>query len=131
MKHLVDIAMEDGFQLVRGRYMDFSSMRPNGVDMLLTKGDKSIIFGLHEKDKPPTLIYPRPNAIFDTLGLKVKMFHCGTDETSLVSFDYVNDDVMNRILQTFSHEEIYNNLFNNSTFNLNNNTIQNENHSNR
>ena len=37
------------------------------LDLRLTKGDKEVIYGLHEYKHSPTLIYPRPvNCIFDS-----------------------------------------------------------------
>lgn len=44
--------------------------------------DNEIIFGLHEKNKPPTLAYPRPKGIY-------------------------TDDQMNILLKNNSPEEIY------------------------
>lgn len=53
------------------------------IDFRYTKeGEKTITYGLCEGGKPPTLIYPRPKGI-------------------------ISDDMMNRILQTYSSEELY------------------------
>lgn len=43
----------------------YSSMSEH-IDLRLIKGDKEVIYGLHESNHSPTLIYPRPvNVIFD------------------------------------------------------------------
>lgn len=60
----------------------FSTMVTGWLDYRYLKGDHEIIFGLNEKDKPPTLIYPRPKNVKE-------------------------DDVMNRVLKDNSPEEIY------------------------
>jgi len=39
---------------------DFSSMREGGLDVRLVKDDSQFVYGLNEKNKPPTLIHPRP-----------------------------------------------------------------------
>lgn len=50
-------------------------------------GDVKFYFGLSEKDKPPTLIYPRPRA---------------------KSQIYVDDNLMNRMLMKYDSETIFN-----------------------
>ena len=37
----------------------FSSLVIGGIDVRYMKDDKIIIWGLHDRGKPPTLIYPR------------------------------------------------------------------------
>lgn len=37
----------------------FSSCVPGYLDIWLTNGDKTIIYGLNEREHPPVLIYPR------------------------------------------------------------------------
>lgn len=83
-KHLLDIALENGFKLHQGKHLDYSSMRVNGIDSRYSHEDgRVIIWGLHEKDKPPTLIYPRLA---------------------------VTDDEVNRILSTNNHIDIFNSM---------------------
>ena len=63
----------------------FSTMESGRIDnrwVLNNDFDKEIIFGLHERNKPPTLIYPRPKNI--------------------------DDDEMNILLKTTSPKEVYN-----------------------
>ena len=38
---------------------DFSTMREGGIDVKLIKDNSTFRFGLNERNKPPTLIYPR------------------------------------------------------------------------
>lgn len=67
--------------------MQLSTM--GDIDIRYLKDDIEFIIGLHEKDKPPTLISPRPSSC-------------------------KNDDTMNKLLSHFSHEEIYNACLNQS-----------------
>lgn len=41
----------------------YSSTLGGYVDIRLRKDNKEIVYGLHEKGHPPTLIYPRPKGI--------------------------------------------------------------------
>lgn len=61
----------------------FSSTMPGYLDIRLIKGKKEVIYGLHERNHPPTLIYPRPQWV-------------------------VHDYEMDRLFQTTSFEDIYN-----------------------
>ena len=63
----------------------FSTMMTGCLDYRYIKGDIEIIFGLHEKDKPPTLEWPRPKGI-------------------------TTDDEMNRILKNKTPKEVYNKI---------------------
>jgi len=60
----------------------FSTYSPGKLDIRYLKDGHEIVFGLHEKDKPPTLIYPRPKGV-------------------------ESDDDMNRMLADFEPERIY------------------------
>jgi hypothetical protein len=62
-----------------------------------------IIFGLSEKDKPPTLIRPRP---------RIKVSRTIEGKTYFQDEQY--DDSMNIVLSKFSHEEIYKAMFDKS-----------------
>lgn len=84
-KHLLDIALENGFVLYQGKHLDYSTTRVNGIDSRYKHPDgRIIIWGLHEKGKPPTLIYPR-----------------------LAYFD----DKINKILNTNNHKDIFDSMF--------------------
>jgi len=62
---------------------NFSTMLSGWIDYRYLKdGEHEIIFGLSEREKPPTLCYPRPKGI-------------------------LNDDEMNRQLKTKTPQEIY------------------------
>jgi hypothetical protein len=67
------------------RPIEFSSVTVGGVDVRLIKGNSVFIYGLHEKGKPPTLIYPRPKGIY-------------------------LDDEMNRFLSENTDEEVFKKL---------------------
>lgn len=41
----------------------FSTAQHGYIDIRYRKLNKEIVFGLHERDKPPTLISPRPRGI--------------------------------------------------------------------
>lgn len=72
------------------------------------RGNYAIIYGLHEVDKGPTLIHPRP---------KVKITIKDKDTKEIIGYNFYNsDDYMNRILQKYSPEFIYNSLFNNYVY---------------
>jgi len=69
-----------------------------------TEGTYSIIYGLHEVGKGPTLIHPRP---------KIKITIKDEDTKEIIGYgSYNSDDYMNRILQQYSPEFIYESLFN-------------------
>ncbi len=60
----------------------FSKMEPGRLSYFYIKGENVIEFGLHEYQKPPTLIWPKPKGCF-------------------------MDDDMNRMLKEKTPEEIY------------------------
>ena len=64
------------------------------IDYRYIKGKKQIIFGLHEKNKPATLIYPRP--------------FIKSSDPDIYSF---SDDAMNRILMKYKPEQVLNAIF--------------------
>jgi hypothetical protein len=66
-------------------------------DKSITPEDRKneIIFGLHEKDRPPTLIYPRP---------KIKVTR--TKEDNIIIEDEQFDDSMNIVLQKENFNQI-------------------------
>lgn len=105
---LLDILIENGFELIKGKHLDYSTMRTDGIDSRYKKGDILFIWGLHELGKPPTLIYPRPTIISKTENSGIEIFD---------DYSYL-DDVMNECLNTFSHEDIYQGILNNWIFNL-------------
>jgi len=109
MKFLLDIIMDDGFELFQGKHLDYSSMRKDGLDSRYKKGDLVFIWGLNEFGKPPTLIHPRP-----------KIISMVKDKVGY--FEYL-DDVMNECLKVFPHEEIYEGILKNWTFDLTTKTI--------
>jgi hypothetical protein len=85
-------------------YYDFSSMRIGGIATYWVKDkdfNNSIIWGLREMDKPPTLIKPRP---------KIERYI--TENSTVFSFTEQSDDSMNMCLQKESPEKIYEALFN-------------------
>ncbi len=67
------------------------------LDYRYIKNDLTIVFGLSQKDKPTTLIYPRPNLKFNS---------------------FVNDDQMNRILWKYKPEEILDSIINGTSLKL-------------
>jgi hypothetical protein len=66
-------------------------------DKSITPEDRKneIIFGLHEKDRPPTLIYPRPR-------IKIKR----TKEDKIIIENEQYDDSMNIVLQKENFNQI-------------------------
>jgi len=78
-----------GFIPDRDNDDSFSTMIQKGTIVRYYKGSRKIEWGLNEKDKPPTLIYPRPKETFDS----------NTGHTS--------DDLMNRMLSEKAPEEIF------------------------
>ena len=65
------------------------------------KDDIKIAVGLHERNKPVTLIYPRPNIIIDKI-----------ENDSTIRIVEFQDDAMNIALQKFSFDEIFEAMFN-------------------
>lgn len=53
----------------RGNYIPdnnisyFSSSYSSYLDIRLVKGNKEVVYGLHERGHSPTLIYPRPKGV--------------------------------------------------------------------
>jgi len=74
-------------ELVAQKNYLLSSM--GDIDYRYIKEEKQIIFGLHEKDRPPTLIYPRP--------------FIKSNDPNVYSF---SDDAMNRVLMKYTPEEV-------------------------
>ena len=70
----------------------FVSTQSN-IHIHYVKGNKRIIFGLSEKGKPPTLIYPRP---------RLKEY---------IQYSSYGDDAMNRVLASVSHDDLHEALF--------------------
>jgi len=67
---------------------------------------REIVVGLHEYKKPETLIYPRPKIEVKKIG-KNKL-----GEDIIVKDNELSDDSMNICLMNFSHEEIFNAMYN-------------------
>lgn len=77
----------------------FSTSVSGGVDIRFIKDENEIIWGLSERNKPPTLIYPRPNII-----VKKK------EE----SINHVWDDAMNICLSKETPEQIFKAMYDKS-----------------
>lgn len=123
MKFLLDIFLENGYKLVKGKHLDYSTIRADGIDSRYEneKGDL-VIWGLNEVGKPPTLIFPRPKIIATTDRYRkridgVELFKHRTE----CSF---KDDVMNGCLSSFDHQDVYDGIINNWVFDLDNKTIR-------
>lgn len=119
---LLDILRERGFKLIEGRHLDYSTMISNGIQGKYSDGNISVIWGLHEVGKPPTLIHPRPNIIGTkeiTIDGKLMRIH---GHSGL-------DDFMNECLHVFDHNKIADAILNpklNIIFDLNNKIITNK-----
>ncbi len=90
------------FEYVDFKHKGFSSMMPGGLDVRYIKDndfDNEIIFGLSEKDKPPTLVYPRP---------RIKYV---TDSNYM---NEVRDDAMNVCLLNETPEDIFKAMYDDS-----------------
>lgn len=94
---LLDILMQNGFKLCRGKHLNYSSMVVDGLDSRYEKDGITFIWELHEKDKPPTLIYPRP---------KIRKRITISDGKRTVIRNERWDDLMNECVNTFPHEII-------------------------
>lgn len=77
------------------------STRNNSITLEDRKNE--IIYGLHEKNKPPTLIQPRPK-------IKVKR----KKEDNIVIEDEQYDDSMNITLQQIEYETIFKGMYDKS-----------------
>ena len=75
----------------------FSTMVPGRLENIWVKDDKQIHWGLHEANKPPTLVWPRPVE-------RIPVIHKGIGCISISRFD---DDHMNRLLKEKTPEEIF------------------------
>lgn len=72
------------------------------------RSNYAIIYGLHELGKGPTLIHPRP---------KIKITYVDKETKEIIGYEfYCSDDYINRILQNYSSEFIYDSLFNNYVY---------------
>ncbi len=68
---------------------------------------KEIVFGLREKDKPPTLISPRPK-------IRVKRFRTINEKQIEVIENQDFDDSMNIVLSKIDFEDIFKAMYDNS-----------------
>lgn len=75
------------------------------IDFRYIKDDNEIIFGLHEKGKPTTLIYPRPSII--------------VTKPNGTFIDQQYDDAVNIALNKLGSEVVYSAIFNNETLRIN------------
>lgn len=115
-KHLTKYLVEDlgykSYRYVSGKYIpnninDYSTMVEGGLDVRYIKDSdetKQIIFGLHEKGKPSTLISPRPK-----ITLRVK-----DSEGKIVCVNQQFDDAMNVCLREELPENIYKAMYDKS-----------------
>jgi len=76
----------------------FSSMVEGRIDNRWIKDEIEIIYGLHERDKPPTLCWPRPEE-----AKRGYIIFGGENEHNIIS----GDDIMNRMLKQHTPKEIY------------------------
>lgn len=115
-KHFTKYLIEDlGFKTFRHKkdglfpddIADFSTMIYGGTQRVYIKDDISIIWGLSEMGKPPTLIYPRPN-------IKNRNVDISSYKFTIGGAFFNTDDDINRILITHSNEEIYEAMFDKS-----------------
>lgn len=94
---LLDILIQNGFKLCRGKHLNYSSMVVDGLDSRYEKDGITFVWGLHEKDKPPTLISPRPKIR--------KKITIGKEKRTVIRNERW-DDLMNECLNTFPHKII-------------------------
>ena len=106
MKHLLEIAVDNGFKIVFGNYTNISTMNKNGLGARFEKDDKVIIWRLNEKGKPPTLTYP-------TLNILLKRYD-SNNQIELLSG--VNQDAIEYVLRKENHQFIFDNLYTNYLF---------------
>jgi hypothetical protein len=114
---------KDGRFFWEYRPHDYSSMVVGGLDSRFVKDldfDNQIIWGLHERGKPPTLITPRPNIVKEVTK-KVKEWaesgwYLSNEAEELVTIGLTerDDDIMNECLNVFDHRDIYNAIVNKS-----------------
>lgn len=93
-----------GNGLVENKINDFSTTVPGGIHIIYVKDDVSVIWGLSEYGKPPTLVYPRPN-------IKNKHVDNSPAKFCIGGVFFNQDDDINKILSKYRNEEIYNAMF--------------------
>jgi hypothetical protein len=99
MKHLIEIAQENGFVFTYGNSIkNISTM--GDIRVRLDKEDKHIVWGLNENGRPPTLCYPRPQIRLKTIV---------NNQVVVLSQNY--DSAVNYLLSQVPHEEIFKSLF--------------------
>lgn len=94
------IYKEGKFEYIKNNINDFSTLQNGGLDVRYIKDDIEIIWGLHEKDKPPTLINPRPKILVET-----------NTDGRINRMNELRDDAMNICLKEEFPEDIYKALF--------------------
>ena len=116
MDFLLDIALKSGFKLTRGLYLDFSTMRTDGLfNEFKHKDGRIIIWGLSERNKPPTLICPKPiirkkvNALEYLKQYQPNVGKYETNHTIILNESY--NDCINELLNKISHQEIFEQMF--------------------
>lgn len=99
MQSFIQTCLENGYENTKNINPSNLSAMSN-IDLILThkENKRKICWGLSEKGKPPTLIYPRPN-------IQIKRNNSYTINHS--------DDYMNIVLQTTPHEKILEAMFDN------------------
>ena len=106
--HIVEYLLNKGYKATRfidGEHvpdsgeLDFSTLRPGGLDIRLNKEDNWFCYGLNEANKPPSLIYP----------------HITIEESTALSGGLIQrvhrvatQDQVNRLMRIYSTEEVYN-----------------------
>ena len=83
---------------------EFSTMGITGYRYVNHKEGVAMYYGLQEKNKPPTLIAPRPKMI-------LKQVINGAEVTK----NELSDDTMNAAFNNFTNEQIYNAIFDENT----------------
>jgi hypothetical protein len=83
---------------------EFSTMGTLGYKYVDHNTRVAMHYGLHEKNKPPTLIAPRPKII-------LKQVINGAEVTK----NELSDDAMNAVFNNFTSEQIYNAIFDENT----------------
>jgi len=77
MKHITQILIDNGFKtyrkvyknkqfhLVECEYNSHFSTESGCLDYRFIKDGLEVVYGLHEQNKPPTLIHPRPSKVYN------------------------------------------------------------------
>jgi hypothetical protein len=110
MKHLLEILKYEGYKeyrytekgFIENKEDYFSTMVNGGLAVYYVKNNdfnNPVIWGLHEFNKPPTLISPRPKILKYANGLL---------------YNQEMDDVMNLCLQKELHQDIFKAMFDKS-----------------